>query len=109
VCVPPAVEKECILAGSGAGAGVHELFCARLTGMRGGEFLGLKWDAIFEEFRQVGTADKKVQGTGLDWSRQFIELDGGRVWVKSQLGQDSTFTLLPVGVRSEPADSAHFN
>jgi hypothetical protein len=64
--------------------------------MRGGEFLGLKWDAIFEEFRQVGTADKKVQGTGLDWSRQFIELDGGRVWVKSQLGQDSTFTLLPV-------------
>src|SRR5262249_2441151 len=43
-------------------------------------------EAIFEEFRQVGTADKKVEGTGLGLalSRKFIELHGGRIWVQSQ-------------------------
>ena len=45
-------------------------------------------EAVFEEFRQVGTADKKAEGTGLGLalSRKFIELHGGRIWVKSQLG-----------------------
>jgi signal transduction histidine kinase len=52
-------------------------------------------EAVFEEFRQVGTADKKVEGTGLGLalSRKFIELHGGRVWVKSELGVGSTFTF----------------
>src|SRR5262244_3743525 len=57
-------------------------------------------EAIFEEFRQVGTADKKVEGTGLGFalSRKFVELHGGRIWVKSQVGHGSTFTFtLPVG------------
>src|SRR5215813_8043396 len=57
-------------------------------------------EAIFEEFRQVGTADKKVEGTGLGLalSRKFIELHAGRIWVKSQLGEGSTFAFtLPVG------------
>jgi two-component system sensor histidine kinase BarA len=56
-------------------------------------------ETIFEEFRQVGTADKKVEGTGLGLSlaRKFIELHGGRIWVQSQVGQGSSFTFtLPV-------------
>jgi GAF domain-containing protein len=56
-------------------------------------------EAVFEEFRQVGTADKKVEGTGLGLalSRKFVELHGGRIWVKSKPGAGSTFTFtLPV-------------
>ena len=56
-------------------------------------------EAIFEEFRQVGTAAKKVEGTGLGLtlSRKFIELHGGRIWVESQMGAGSTFTFtIPV-------------
>jgi signal transduction histidine kinase len=56
-------------------------------------------EAVFEEFRQVGTADKKVEGTGLGLtlSRKFVELHGGRIWVKSQVGSGSTFTFtIPV-------------
>jgi signal transduction histidine kinase len=57
-------------------------------------------EAIFEEFRQVGTAAKKVEGTGLGLalSRKFIELHGGRIWVESEPGAGSTFTFtLPRG------------
>jgi two-component system, NtrC family, sensor kinase len=56
-------------------------------------------EAIFEEFRQVGTSDKKVEGTGLGLalSRRFVELHGGRIWVQSQEGMGSTFTFtIPV-------------
>ncbi len=56
-------------------------------------------EAVFEEFRQVGGAEKKVEGTGLGLalSRKFIELRGGKIWLKSQVGMGSTFTFtLPV-------------
>jgi signal transduction histidine kinase len=57
-------------------------------------------EAIFEEFRQVGTDyARKREGTGLGLSlaKRFVELHGGRIWVKSELGKGSTFTFtLPV-------------
>jgi signal transduction histidine kinase len=59
-------------------------------------------EAVFEEFRQVGTADKKVEGTGLGLTlcRKFIELHGGKIWVRSELGAGSTFTFtIPVNRR----------
>src|SRR5262249_21722662 len=62
-------------------------------------------EAIFEEFRQVGTADKKVEGTGLGLalSRKFIELHGGRIWLESQMGKGSTFTFTLPAQRGDGA------
>jgi signal transduction histidine kinase/putative methionine-R-sulfoxide reductase with GAF domain len=52
-------------------------------------------EKVFEEFQQVGTAAKKVEGTGLGLAlcRKFVELHGGRIRVQSQTGHGSTFTF----------------
>jgi signal transduction histidine kinase len=56
-------------------------------------------EAVFEEFRQVGTSAAKQEGTGLGLAlcRKFVELHGGLIWVTSAVGVGSTFTfMLPV-------------
>jgi signal transduction histidine kinase len=57
-------------------------------------------EAIFEEFRQVGSdyaSKREGTGLGLTLARKFVELHGGKIWVKSEVGRGSTFTIaLPV-------------
>jgi signal transduction histidine kinase len=52
-------------------------------------------DVVFEEFRQVGRAENKAEGTGLGLTlcRKFVELHGGKIWLESQVGVGSTFTF----------------
>jgi signal transduction histidine kinase len=49
-------------------------------------------DRIFERYYQVpGRSDAKGSGIGLAICKEFIEAMGGKIWVKSNYGEGSTF------------------
>jgi CheY-like chemotaxis protein/anti-sigma regulatory factor (Ser/Thr protein kinase) len=67
---------------------------------------------IFEEFRQVGTSNRKYQttagnagtGLGLPITRRLVELLGGKVSVTSQPGEGSVFAvMLPIEIEGRAA------
>jgi len=52
---------------------------------------------VFEEFRQAsGDYLRKTEGTGLGLSlaKRFVELHGGAMWLRSELGRGSTFAFV---------------
>src|SRR5262249_21291754 len=50
-------------------------------------------ELIFEAFPQVADASRKQEGTGLGLAlvKRLVALHGGRTWVRSAVGQGSTF------------------
>ncbi|MBN1921940.1 MAG: two-component sensor histidine kinase [Anaerolineae bacterium] len=65
------------------------------------------FDKVFAEYQQVGNAHH-VEGTGLGipLSKRLIEMQGGRMWLESQLGVGTQFFFtLPVADASMPDSS----
>jgi len=62
-------------------------------------------DALFEPFTQTKSGQQAQQGTGLGLpiSRKFVQMLGGDLAVRTQVGQGSTFLF---DIRAEPADQA---
>ena len=50
------------------------------------------------EFTTIGTQNEKGTGLGLQICKEFVELNGGRIWAESQHEEGTTFYFsLPCG------------
>jgi signal transduction histidine kinase len=80
--VPPARHVEVSVTDTGEGIPAEEL------------------DAIFDKFHQVrrdGRSKSPGTGLGLTIAKSLVELQGGRIWAESEVGQGSRFAFtLPV-------------
>jgi signal transduction histidine kinase len=80
--------------------GANLLYCVSDTG------IGIPEDElenIFGEFQQVDmaiTREFSGSGLGLNITRKFVEMHGGRIWVESELGKGSSF-FFTVPLRAE--------
>ncbi|GAK53626.1 response regulator receiver sensor signal transduction histidine kinase [Candidatus Moduliflexus flocculans] len=63
----------------------------RDTGMGIGENYVPKLFRIDEQYRRTGTANERGTGLGLILCKEFVERNGGRIWVESEVGKGSTF------------------
>ncbi len=67
-------------------------------------------ERIFEPFKQaeiIADGSKGGTGLGLNLSKQFVELHGGRIWLESEVGEGSTFSFeIPRRGPSTPVASA---
>ena len=53
--------------------------------------LTMQEGTIQRYFKVPGTHDRNGTGLGLSISKEFIEAQGGHIWVSSQLGEGSQF------------------
>ena len=68
-----------------------------------------KLDLVFQKFRQVNPQGHKHKGTGLGLAitKELVDIQGGTISVKSQIGRGSTFTFaLPYARASAEPKSA---
>ena len=71
-----------------------------------------KLDVVFQKFRQVNPQGHKYKGTGLGLAitKELVDIQGGAISVKSQIGQGSVFTFtLPFAkapAHAEPKNAA---
>jgi len=54
-------------------------------------------EKLFQRFTQVGKKSRQGWGLGLAISKEFIQAQGGKIWVESEVGQGSKFIFsLPI-------------